>query len=60
MPRLNEESIRLYMEAAREALEAGRFNLGGGYAGLAANRSYYAFFYAASALLLSRDETKQA
>ncbi|HIQ06047.1 MAG TPA: HEPN domain-containing protein, partial [Anaerolineae bacterium] len=43
---------------AQEALEGAQHNLDGGYFSIAANRAYYAFFYAASALLLTRDLTR--
>jgi uncharacterized protein (UPF0332 family) len=46
-------TIELYLKAADEATANAKFNLDGGYPGVAANRAYYAFFYGASALLLS-------
>jgi uncharacterized protein (UPF0332 family) len=51
----NRHSIKLYMEAAHEALEGADYNYQGRYWGIAVNRIYYAFFYAASALLLTKD-----
>lgn len=58
MPQPNEQLIKSYMQAAQDALEGAQYNLDGGYFGIAASRAYYAFFYAASALLLSRDLTR--
>lgn len=58
MTQPNEELVRNYMQAAERALDGARFNLDGGYFGITANRAYYAFFYAASALLLTRDITR--
>ena len=55
MSQPNEELIKSYMQAAEETLEGAQYNLDGGYFGIAASRAYYAFFYAASALLLTRD-----
>lgn len=52
------ETIDLYLEGAHGALAAADFSLSGDYYGLAVNRAYYAFFYAASALLLTRDVTR--
>ncbi len=42
------------MAEAQRTLAAGRYNLDGGYTGIAVGRAYYAFFYAASALLLTK------
>jgi uncharacterized protein len=58
MPPTANEVIRLYMEAAQHALEGAEFNLEHEYPGIAANRAYYAFFYAASALLLTQNVTR--
>lgn len=55
MPQQSSNTIELYLEAAEEAIEHANFNLNGGLAGVATNRAYYAFFYGASALLLSKD-----
>lgn len=48
------DNLRLYMENAREVLEAARLNLGNDFYGSACNRAYYAVFYAASALLFAK------
>lgn len=58
MSQPNEQLTKSYMQAAEEALEGAQYNLDGGYFGIAASRAYYAFFYAASALLLTRDLTR--
>jgi uncharacterized protein (UPF0332 family) len=49
---LNE--IKLYLEAAYESLAAARLNLENDFYSVAANRIYYAAFYAATALLKTR------
>lgn len=54
----NQESIRLYMEAARRSLAGAQYNFDGGFWSIATSRSYYACFYAASALLLTKDITR--
>jgi uncharacterized protein (UPF0332 family) len=52
------EAVAIHMEGARDALESARYNLDGGFYGVAVNRAYYAFFYAATALLLTLDITR--
>ncbi|MBM3143509.1 MAG: HEPN domain-containing protein [Chloroflexi bacterium] len=52
---LHSEEIRLYLENARRDLEAARSNLELGYFHITVSRAYYAMFYAASALLASKD-----
>lgn len=47
--------VRLYIENAQEMLEVAAHNLTGGFYGSAVNRAYYAIFYAANALLRTRD-----
>ncbi|MBC8509746.1 MAG: HEPN domain-containing protein [Chloroflexi bacterium] len=54
----NKEAIHIYIEGAGEALESAQYNQDGGFYGVAVNRGYYAFFYAASALLLTLDITR--
>jgi len=54
----NREAIRIYVEGAKEALKSAQYNFDGGFFGVAVNRGYYAFFYVASALLLSLDATR--
>jgi len=51
-------SSSIYMEAAEEALTGARYNLHGGYYAIVATRAYYAFLYAATALLLTKDITR--
>lgn len=55
MSLLNEETIRPYMNAARRSIQSARHNFNNGFYNTATNRAYYAFFYAASALLLTSD-----
>jgi uncharacterized protein (UPF0332 family) len=54
----NAELISLHMKAADEALAAGQYTFEGGFSDVAVTRAYYACFYAASALLLTRDITR--
>ena len=56
--KLNRDTVLVYLEGAREALHTARYNLDGGYYGVAVNRAYYAFFYAATAILLTLDITR--
>ena len=49
------DNFRLYMENAEEMLEVARLNLNNDYYGSVCNRAYYAIFYAASALLFSKE-----
>lgn len=51
----NQAMIRLYMDAARDALAGAQYNLDGEFWSIAATRAYYACFYALSALLLTKD-----
>jgi uncharacterized protein (UPF0332 family) len=46
--------IRLYLDHARQALASAAVSLEHGFYDTAINRAYYAIFYAASALLLTR------
>jgi uncharacterized protein (UPF0332 family) len=55
---INRETILVYLEGARNALQSAQYNLDGGFYGVAVNRAYYAFFYAATALLLTLDITR--
>lgn len=52
------DAVAVYMGGAHDALESAQYNLDGGFYGVAANRAYYAFFYAATALLLTRNITR--
>jgi uncharacterized protein (UPF0332 family) len=54
---MSEES-RLYLEAAHNDLKAASSNLEMGYFRIAISRAYYAMFYAASALLATKGETR--
>ncbi len=47
-------AIIAYIAEAQRTLAAGYYNLDGGYTGVAVGRAYYAFFYAAGALLLTK------
>lgn len=53
-----EYQVSLYIGRAREMLQVAQANLEDGFYGSAINRAYYAIFYAASALLLTKGETK--
>jgi uncharacterized protein (UPF0332 family) len=52
------EAVLIYLEGARQALASARYNLDGGFHGVAVNRAYYSFFYASTALLLTLDVTR--
>jgi uncharacterized protein (UPF0332 family) len=54
----NREAVLVYINGAREALQGAQYNLDGSFYGVAVNRAYYAFFYAATALLLTLDITR--
>jgi len=51
----NREAVLVYLDGARDALRSAQYNLDGEFYGVAVNRAYYAFFYAATALLLTLD-----
>ena len=55
---INREAVAIYMDGARDAVASARYNLDGEFYGVAVNRAYYAFFYAATALLLTLDMTR--
>ncbi len=46
--------VQLYLDRAHHDLQAAQSNLAQGFYGVAVTRSYYAMFYAASALLASK------
>ena len=46
--------VRLYLENARESLAVARLNLDNDFYAASVNRAYYAIFYAANALLSTR------
>ncbi len=52
------EEIRLFMAEAQQMLQVAADTLALGHLSTTVNRSYYAVFYAASALLQSIDETR--
>jgi len=54
----NREAVLIYLDGARRALQSAQYNLDGDFYGVAINRAYYAFFYAATALLLTLDITR--
>ena len=55
---INKQAVLVYLEGAQNALNGARFNLEQGFNGVAINRAYYAFFYAATALLRTLDVTR--
>jgi len=55
---INQEAVLVYLDGARDALRSAQYNLDGDFYGVAINRAYYAFFYAATALLLTLDLTR--
>lgn len=55
---INRDAILAYLEGARHAVQGAHYNLSGGYFGIAVSRAYYAFFYAATALLLTLDVSR--
>ena len=56
--KINSEAILVYLDGARNGLRSALYNLDGDFYGVAVNRAYYAFFYAATALLLTLDITR--
>lgn len=54
----NREEIGLYLAEAHQMLQAAADTLALGHLSTSVNRSYYAVFYAASALLQSVDQTR--
>jgi uncharacterized protein (UPF0332 family) len=52
---LNQEIITPYLQSAHNELKGAQHNLDGGYFGIAVSRAYYAFLYAATGLLLTKD-----
>ena len=55
---INKQAVLIFFDGARDALRAAQFNLDSGFYGVAVNRAYYTFFYAATALLLTLDLTR--
>lgn len=55
---INKQAVLIFLDGARDALRSAQFNLDGGFYGVAVNRAYYTFFYAATALLLTLDLTR--
>lgn len=54
----NKREVRLYIENAQEMLEAAKVNLDSDFYASGVNRSYYAVFYAANALLATLGEAR--
>ena len=50
--------VSLYLDRARKDLEAAESNLERGFYAVSVTRAYYAMFYAASALLASKEITR--
>ncbi len=57
---IKRREIKAYMQQAQHMLIVSRDNLQNGHYGTSVNRSYYALFYAASALLLSVGESRKS
>ena len=55
---MSSEEIRLYVQRAQMALQQSRDNLEIGHPDVATTRAYYAMFYAATALLSSKDMSR--
>ena len=58
MDKGNKYEVRLYIENAQEMLEAAKMNLDHDFYTSGVNRSYYAVFYAANALLATLREAR--
>lgn len=54
----NKHEVRLYIENAQEMLAAAKVNLDNDFYATVVNRSYYAVFYAANALLATLGEAR--
>ena len=54
MNEITQKEIAIYLEKADEALKVSRLNLLNNFFAASINRSYYAIFYAANALLATR------
>ncbi len=55
---MNREAVLVCLNGAHEALRSAQHSLDGEFYGTAINRAYYAFFHAATALLLTLDLTR--
>lgn len=55
---INKQAVLVYLEGAQDALRTAQFNLENDFYGVAISRAYYAFFYAATGLLLTLDLTR--
>jgi len=55
---INKEAVASHINGARDALQSAQYGLDGDFYDVAINRAYYVFFYAATALLLSLDLTR--
>jgi uncharacterized protein len=56
-PTAQQKEVQLFMERARQMLNVAEHNLGDDFYESSVNRSYYAAFYAASALLTTQDKS---
>ena len=55
---INREAVLIYVDGAHEAMCNAQYNLAGGFYGVAISRAYQAFFYAATALLMTLSLTR--
>jgi uncharacterized protein (UPF0332 family) len=55
---INRETVLVHLDGARDALRSAQYSFDGDFYGTAINRAYYAFFHAATALLLTLDITR--
>ena len=51
---INRQTVKTYLNAAHEALAGCQYNIDGGYYAIAISRAYYAVFYSANALLVTK------
>jgi len=56
-PTAQQEEVQLFIERAKQMLNVAEHNLGNDFYESSVNRSYYAAFYAASALLATQDRS---
>ena len=52
------QTVATYLQAAHQALAGSQHNLNADFYGIAVNRAYYAVFYAANALLITKGLTR--
>jgi uncharacterized protein (UPF0332 family) len=58
MSNAQREEIAVYLQQAEQMLAVAQYNFEAGFLSTAVNRSYYAVFYAASALLVTEGESR--